>query len=61
MTTQPQRFLEVTRIATGEVVESFNVTGDTDRQVERLLRGLLTNLNREEFYVADNTREPEAS
>lgn len=61
MTTQPQRFLEVTRIATGEVVESFNVTGDTERQVERLLRGLLTNLNREEFYVADNTREPEAS
>lgn len=61
MTTQPQRFLEVTRIATGEVVESFNVTGDTERQVERLLRGLLTNLNREEFYVADNTHEPEAS
>lgn len=60
-TTQPQRFLEVTNIATGEVVESFNVTGDTERQVERLLRGLLTNLNREEFYVADNTREPEAS
>ncbi|MCG7467223.1 hypothetical protein MHY13_03620 [Corynebacterium sp. ACRPE] len=60
-TTQPQRFLEITSIATGEVAESFNVTGDTERQVERLLRGILTNLNREEFFVADNTREPEAS
>lgn len=54
---QTQRFLEITRIDTGEVEESFNVTGDTERQVERLLRGILTNLNREEFFVADNTRE----
>lgn len=57
MTTQPQRFLEITNISTGEVTESFNVTGDTERQVERLLRGILLNLNREEFFVADNTRE----
>lgn len=61
MTTQPQRFLEITNIATGEVEESFNVTGDTERQVERLLRGILLNLNREEFFVADNTREPQTN
>lgn len=61
MTTQPQRFLEITRAATGEVVESFNVTGDTERQVEHLLRGILINLNRDEFFVADNTREPQTN
>lgn len=52
---QPQRFLEITNIATGEVEESFDVTGDTERQIERLLRGILINLNREKFFVADNT------
>lgn len=61
MTTQPQRFLEITNIATGEIEESFNVTGDTERQVERLLRGILINLNREEFFVADNTRETQTN
>lgn len=50
-----QRFLEITNIDTNQVEESFDVTGDTDRQVERLLRGILINLDRDKFFVADDT------
>ncbi len=50
----PIRELRVVRTATGEVVHRVNITFQTDRFVERCLRGLLTNMNREEFHVEDS-------
>lgn len=46
--------LEVVEIATGEVVKSVDVAGRDDWYVERVLRGMLTNLNREEFFVRES-------
>jgi curli biogenesis system outer membrane secretion channel CsgG len=50
----PVRELRVVRTATGEVVHRVDVTGQSDRFVEKCLRGLLTNMNREEFHVEDS-------
>lgn len=45
----------IREIETGESVESIEVDADmSDRQEERLLRGMLTNMNREKFYVDTN-------
>lgn len=45
----------IREIETGESVESIEVDADmSDRQEERLLRGMLTNMNRDKFYVDTN-------
>lgn len=41
---------------TGEVVESFDTTGQSQRQAEKLMRGIEINLDHARFHV---TRTPE--
>lgn len=45
--------LEVVEWATGEVVHTVNVAGKSERNVERILRGMLTNMDRERFGVRE--------
>lgn len=62
---QAKRFLRVVETASGKVVREIDVTGDSEGKVERVERGLLRNMDREHFYVADTANsdedaEPEA-
>ena len=36
---------------TGEAEESFDVSGESDRQIERLIRGIEINLDHTRYYV----------
>lgn len=36
---------------TGEAEESFDVSGESDRQIERLIRGIEINLDHARYYV----------
>lgn len=47
------RFLEIIEYDTGKCEKRIEVTGKSEREVERLERGMLRNLNRDKFYVAD--------
>lgn len=47
--------------ASGESVHSIEVDADmSDRQEERLLRGMLTNMNRDRFHVDTGNDRQEA-
>ena len=54
-----KRALEVVEIATGKVVHSVQVSG-SDRQVEKVERGLLRNMDTDKFFVRD-TKDAERS
>jgi len=45
--------LDVTSIETGEVVHSVDVAGRTERSVERVLMGMLTQIDTKRYYVAE--------
>lgn len=51
------RKLEVVEISTGKVVHAVDVTGQRDRTVERVERGMLVNLDRSRFWVRDTGAE----
>jgi hypothetical protein len=53
------RHLEVVEIETREVVKRLDVTGRTERDVERCLSGLLRNMS-DRFYVRDTADAAEA-
>lgn len=36
---------------TGEAEQSFDVTGESDRQIERLIRGIEINLDHAHYHV----------
>lgn len=52
-------YLEVISYGTGEVVERFDVTGQTERQIDKLDNGVNANLNHEEYYTTVSTYETE--
>jgi hypothetical protein len=56
---EQKRALEVVEIATGKVVHSVQVFG-SDRQVEKVERGLLRNMDTDKFFVRD-TRDAEST
>lgn len=48
----------VREIDTGKSIDTIEVDASmSDRQEERLLRGMLTNMNREQFYVDTSATE----
>lgn len=48
----------IREIDSGESVHAIEVDEDmSERQEERLLRGMLTNMNRDKFYVDTNDTE----
>lgn len=48
-----RRKLQVVDIETGEVVHELDVTGRGDRYVEKVMRGMLINMNRDKYFVDD--------
>jgi hypothetical protein len=54
----PLRFLEIVNLDTGEVARRVEVTGRSERHVERMLRGMLINLG-DRWFVRD-TADAEA-
>ena len=55
-----ERKLQVVNIVTFEIVKEINVTGRSDNSVDLIERGMLRNLNRDEYFVRD-TKEEEQS
>lgn len=45
--------IKVVDISTGEVVRRIDVTGKSERGVESVLRGLLTQMDTEKFYAEE--------
>jgi hypothetical protein len=52
------RSLDIVEIDTGRVVKSFDVTGRSEREIQKIERGMLINLNREDFVVRDSAHAP---
>ena len=52
--------LQVIDLETDEVVRTIDVSGHSERQVERIERGLLRNMNRDR-YVVDEVRRARPS
>lgn len=56
-TPEPVKLWHIREVSTGASVETMRVAPDMDdRQQERLLRGMLTNMDRTRFYV-DTTND----
>lgn len=55
--------LHVKRLGTGETVHSVECQNESPRYVERVMMGMLRNMNTEEFYIDDSefgeSEEPE--
>lgn len=51
------RHLEVVEIGSLEVIKRLDVSSRSDREVERILRGMLINLNTDRYFVRDTTDE----
>lgn len=45
--------LEIIEISSGEVVETMDVSGYTPRSVEKILSGLLHQMNTAEYFVKE--------
>lgn len=45
--------LEVVEIETDKVVHTVDVRGQSERGVERILRGMLINMDRDRFFVRE--------
>ena len=45
--------LYVKRVADDEVVSTVDVTGRSETQIERIMSGMLRNMNTEEYYIDD--------
>lgn len=48
------RELRVVVTHTGEVIHRVDVHGKSDREVEKVLSGMLRNMNHEEYHVEDS-------
>ena len=48
-----KRYLNVVEIGTNKIVKSIDVTGKSERAIERIERGMLINMNTDKFYVDD--------
>ena len=49
-----KRGLRVVRTATGKVEHTVDVTGKTDRVVEKVLSGMLDRIDTDNFHVEDS-------
>jgi len=47
------KYLEITRIADGVVVKRIDVSGKSERSIERTEMGILMQMNREDFFVGE--------
>jgi hypothetical protein len=47
-----KRYLEIVEIETREIVKRVDVTGKSERNIERVMSGMLTNMS-EKFFVRD--------
>ena len=52
--TEHVAYLHIRRLGTQEIVHSVGLKSTKPRYVEQVLRGMLINLKREEFYVDDS-------
>lgn len=50
--------LDVTEIETGEVVHSVDVRGRSEREIERILMGMLVNADSDRYFIAEATTPP---
>lgn len=48
-----QKEIEVVEIATGEVAKRIDVTGKDERAIEKVMRGLLIQMDTERFYAKE--------
>lgn len=48
-----KREILVKRIKTGEIVSRVDVTGQSENKVERCMRGMLINMNQEDYRIED--------
>jgi len=53
MTTNEKREILVKHIKTGEVVKRVDVSGESENQIERCMRGMLINMNQEDYRIED--------
>ena len=44
----------VTEIGTGKIVHEIDVTGKSQREIEKIIRGMLINMDRDEYCVGIN-------
>lgn len=47
------KFLQIRNFRTGEIAPKMDVTGKSDRSIERFARGLLINMNTAEWCVEE--------
>ena len=47
----------VKEISTGEVVKEIEVGNPSERRAERIMRGMLINMNTDKYYVDDSELE----
>ena len=48
------RELRVIRLGSNEIVHTVNVSGRGDRDVEKVIRGMLRNMDTDRFHVEDS-------
>jgi hypothetical protein len=51
--------VHVRRLSDREIVHSVEVNNPTERKVERVVAGMLRNMNTDEFFVDDSEADPE--
>jgi len=51
------RYLEVVKYEDETVVKRIDITGKGLRSVERISRGIIINLNHEEYFTTENNSE----
>ena len=59
--TAPRRELRIVNRETGEVVSTVDVTGRSERTIERVETGMLINMNTERFCIHDSAHDAEVS
>lgn len=47
-------YLYIRRLSDHEEIERFDVTGKSDRTVEKIMFGILRNLNMDKYFVDDD-------
>jgi hypothetical protein len=52
--TQKKQVLKIVRIEDNEVVKEIDVTGSSSARIEKLMRGLLFQMNTDEYFVDDS-------
>lgn len=59
--TAPRRELRIVNRETGEVVSTVDVTGRSERTIERVETGMLINMDTDRFYIQDSAHDAAVS